>query len=145
MLRRAILQTIFWPWVYFATFESSNLIKPYWAIICTSHLRRNYDANLRVLRFIRKRTNTLIQSYNWRQLVDLTKDYIDAHYIFSMEKNRNRDSAADIEGKSIGKNSHRLWPQGAKKRTKDGYYLNFDPRVNLRHDLLTLIICVRFE
>lgn len=61
-----------------------------------------------------------------------------------MEKNRNR-GAADIEGKSIGKNSRRLWLQGAKKRTKDGYYLNFDPRVNLRRDLSTLIICVRFE
>lgn len=43
-----------------------------------------------------------------------------------MEKNRNRDSVVDIEKKSIGKNSRRLRLQGAKKRTKDGYYLNFE-------------------
>lgn len=62
-----------------------------------------------------------------------------------MEKNRNRGSVADIEKKSIGKNSRRLWLLDAKERTKDGYYLNFDPHVNLQRNLSALIICVRFE
>lgn len=92
--------------------------------------------------------NILIQFHDWH-VFDLANDYVDMRYIFNRGKKnsiivtrRIRNYAVGIEKKSIGKNSSRLWLQGAKERTKDGYYLNFDLFVNLRRDPSTLIIRV---
>lgn len=85
------------------------------------------------------------------RVFDLVNDYVDKRCIFQARKKTRiivtrrivyATTQSTIEKKSIGKNSSRLWLQGAKERTKDGYYLNFDLFVNPRLDLSTLIIRV---